>query len=150
MTTILLLIIFLLHNNQAVSQTLRPNVSIFDVKQEKVIKVIPLTIEMLNLTLNVLQASPEIYSGFTLNPKNGFILHIPFTTPIKVNNPLYPDKIKEIYLFLEEDEKIKALLFFESAKSRIVVLNYDAKKFIEESQLSELWIQSTKSVSNST
>lgn len=65
------------------------------------------------------------------------LLHILFTTPIKVPNPIYPDRIKEIYLFLEQDDKIKAIVFTESTRPRIVVLNYDSKKFIKEIQLGE-------------
>jgi hypothetical protein len=119
----------LLTNDLVLSKEL-PTVSVFDVKQEKVIKIMPLTSELKKSVIEVLQSSPVVYGDFSINPMNGLVIHIPFTSPVHVPHSFYSNKISEIYLFLEHDTKPKALLFLDNHKQTIVVLNYDNQKLL--------------------
>lgn len=137
--TVLLLFIFF--NQSVIATNIPVNVSIFNVKQERVVKVLALNSQFEQSIIDILNSSPDLYGGFSINPDSGLILHIPFPSPIEVMNSIYSDKIKEIYLFLEPGKKPKALVFFVSKKpSIIVVLNYDTIQFINENNLIELWI----------
>ncbi len=130
------LIALLLFTGNLISAKELPTVSIFDVKQEKVVKVMPLTLEFKNSVFQVLKSSPAVYGGFSMNPKNGLILHIPFHSPVEIPHRFYSDRIKEIYLFLEYGSKPKALLFLESKQRQIIVeLDYDPDKFIKMNNL---------------
>ena len=58
--------------------------------------------------LEVLQSSPTPYGGFSVDPKAGLILHVPYSSPITINNPIYSDSIKEVYLFLRAWAELKS------------------------------------------
>ncbi|TFE19660.1 hypothetical protein [Cohnella luojiensis] len=103
-------------------------VSVFDVKQEKVVKVIPLTPELNDSVLQLLQSSPTIYGGFGVNPTSGIVLHIPFPKPVRIPHECYPHPIKEVYLFLAQGTKPLALLFLDNNRQNIVELDYDVQK----------------------
>ncbi|RED59183.1 hypothetical protein [Cohnella lupini] len=129
------------------SEELPPMVSIFSVKQEKVVKVTPLTSTMNQSILDALQSSPTPYGGFSVDPKAGLIVHVPYSSPIAVTNPIYSDVIKEVYLFLEPGQSLRALLFYSSShKNAVVDLKYDMERFIRSNDLGELW--SDRSVTN--
>ncbi|WP_373231160.1 hypothetical protein [Cohnella sp.] len=140
--SILLLLLsfcFVLSNNRVRAEE-KPNVSIFDVKQEKVVKVVPLTSELQDSVLELLRSSPILYGGFSMDPQDGMVLHVPFPTPVQIKHELYPSAIQEVYIFLEQDKQPRALIFF-AAKQRpiVVVLSYDARKFMERNQLKGAW-----------
>lgn len=104
-------------------------VQVFDVKQEKVIRQIKLTGDLEKSILACLDASPKMHGGFSVNPTSGQILHIKFRKPVDLSSPLYPDLIKEVYLFLEDGEPPRALIFFKSmSKNIVVVLDGDKKQ----------------------
>lgn len=110
-------------------------VEIFDVKQEKVIKQRPLTHEFEKSILALLQASPAVHSGFSMDPKAGLILHVKFNNPVQLSSNIYPDLVKEAYLFLEKGVRPKALLFFNTNKNMLVVLDGDSEQFIKKNGL---------------
>ncbi|WP_256762122.1 hypothetical protein [Cohnella sp. WQ 127256] len=114
-------------------------VAVFDVKQEKVVKVMPLTAELKDSVLELLQSSPTVYGGFSMNPSSGLVLHIPFPSPIQVPHKYYSNKINELYLFLEHGAKPTALLFLDNHKQIIVVLDVDLQKFVHQNDLSSIW-----------
>ncbi|WP_239616797.1 hypothetical protein [Cohnella mopanensis] len=130
----------LLTEGTAISKEL-PTVSVFDVKQEKVTKIMPLTPELKKSVFEVLQSCPVVFGGFSMNPTNGLVVHIPFTTPVQIPHRSYSTKVSEIYLFLEHDIKPKALLFLDNHKQKIVELDYDTQKFIRLNNLSDIWLQ---------
>ncbi|MBB6638299.1 hypothetical protein [Cohnella thailandensis] len=118
------------HNpNQAALQ-------IFDVKQEKVIKQSPLSSDLQESIMQLLQSSPAIYGNIDMNPKSGLILHVQFDKPVKLSSAIYPDLVKEVYFFLEPGLQPKSLMFFQSTKKFIVVvLKGDSNKFITQNNL---------------
>lgn len=132
---LLLLFHFNLLDNRVLAEQL-PNVSIFDVKQEIVIKLIPLTTDLEKSIEEILLSSPFLFGGLSMEPQAGVVLHIPFSTPVQVDHEIYPSRIREMYLFLERDKKPKALLFF-AAKHQpiVVVLNANARRFMEKLKL---------------
>ncbi|WP_027092401.1 hypothetical protein [Cohnella thermotolerans] len=117
-------------------EAVAPFVSVFDVKQEKVVKVLPLTDRLQKQVLEMLQASPELFAGSSLPAdKSRLVLHIPFASPVQVHNPLYPAQINEVYLFAEPRQKPKALILFHAKRSILVVLNCNLEKFMEDNDL---------------
>lgn len=113
-----------------------PLVQIFDVKQEKVVKQYPLNRDLEKSITELLNASPRMYGGIDMNPKSGLILHAKFKSPIQISSLIYPDSIKEVYLFLEPEVDPKALIFFSSSsKFIIVVLKGDSDQFMKENNL---------------
>jgi len=105
-------------------------VQIFDVQEGRVVKQIPLAPELEKSIIHSLQDSPKMYGGFSVNPKNGVILHVQFANPIQISSPLFPDSIKELYLILEKDTQPMALIFFNStSKYIVVVLNGTSESF---------------------
>ncbi|MCD9025487.1 hypothetical protein [Cohnella silvisoli] len=145
MIKIISVLALFLMTNQLVSSKELPTVSVFDVKQEKVVKVMPLTSEFKNSVLGVLQSSPAHYEGFSMNPVSGLVFHLPFPTKVQIPHAFYLNKVSEIYLFLEHGQKPKALLFQENRRQIIVVLNYDNEKFIKQNGLSDIWFEKTNS-----
>jgi hypothetical protein len=112
------------------------NLQIFDVKQEKVIKQSPLSSDLQESIMQLLQSSPAIYGNIDMNPKSGLILHVQFDKPVKLSSAIYPDLVKEVYLFLEPGLQPKSLIFFQSTKKFIVVvLKGDSNKFIIQNSL---------------
>jgi len=97
-------------------------VQIFDVKQEKVIKQITLTNDLMKSIITSLDSTPKMYDGFSVNPNSGIVLHVEFMNSIKLSSAIYPDLIKEVYLFLEDHSQPKALIFFNSSSKYIVVV----------------------------
>lgn len=134
-------VFFFAFNNHAAPASESPNVAIFDVKQEKVTKVIPFDADLKESIVEVLQSSPTMFGGFSLNPRNGLVLHFVFESPIQPANRLYSSPIKELYLFLEPQTKPKALLFLTSnqPKTMVVELNYDTELFIRNNRLETAW-----------
>lgn len=135
----LLILLFFISSlmNRTVQAEDRPHASIFDVKQEKVVRVLPITPALEASVIEVLLASPTLFGGYSVDPNDGLVVHFPFASPVHVIHKLYPNTIREIYLFLEHGKKIRALIFFASSKqSPIVVdLNDDASKFMERNKL---------------
>jgi hypothetical protein len=121
-----------------------PNVAIFNIKREKVTQVVPYTADLEKSLLEVLQSSPTMFGGFSLNPRNGLVLRFIFSTPIQPEHRLYPNRIKELYLFLEPLAKPKALLFLTSdrPKTMVVEFNYDTELFVRRHQLEREWLLS--------
>ncbi|MFC7680744.1 hypothetical protein [Paenibacillus sp. GCM10028914] len=114
----------------------QPSVQIFDVKQEKVIQERPLTQELEKSIITLLQSSPTIHGGLSIDPKDGQILHVKFKNPVKLSSDIYPDLIKEVYLFLEHGVRPKALIFFNNtAKNIVVVLEGHSEQFIKKNIL---------------
>lgn len=113
----------------------RTMVEIFDVKQEKVIKQRPMTQELEKSIITLLHASPTIHNGFSMDPKAGLILHVEFNNPVQLSSDVYLDLVKEAYLFLEQGVKPKALLFFNTKKNVLVVLDGDSEQFIKKNDL---------------
>ncbi|MNL21940.1 hypothetical protein D3C87_1432560 [compost metagenome] len=127
----------LLALNLNLQKTNQPMIQIFDVKQEKVIKQISLTHELEQSIIELLNSDPKIYVGKDMNPKSGLILHLVFENPTKLTSKLYPDLVKEIYLFLEPGTEPKSLIFFKStSKFIVVVLKEDNNQFIIKNNLS--------------
>lgn len=118
-------------------QTVDPTfIQVFDVRQEKVIRQIKLTHDLEKPIIACLDASPKIYSGFTVNPGSGQILHIKFKDSIKLSSSIYTDLVKEVYLFLEDGEPSKALVFFQSiSRSIVVVLDRDNEQCVLQKKL---------------
>jgi len=86
--------------------------------------------------MQLLQSSPAIYGNIDMNPKSGLILHVQFDKPVKLSSAIYPDLVKEVYLFLEPGLQPKSLIFFQSTKKFIVVvLKGDSNKFIIQNSL---------------
>lgn len=133
----LLFLLFILSfiNHKVQAEDL-PLVSVFDVKAERVVKVLPLTTELTTSVKGALKASPTLFKGFSMEPHDGLVLHIPFVKPMSIKHALYPTAIREIYLFLEPDKKLRALIFFASTKLRPIVvdLNDDVNKFMENNE----------------
>lgn len=131
-----MLTIALLTFNLLSQQPEQTNVQIYDVKQEKVIKEQPLTSHLQESIITLLDSSPTIYSGFTMDPKDGFILHIQFNKPIQLTSDLYPDFVKETYIFLEQGVPPKALIFFHTLKKNmLIVLDESSDQFMIRHQL---------------
>lgn len=129
----LMLVMLMLCGNAAAYATENPMVSVFDVQQGKVVQVKPLTAQLQNAVIKLLQSSPSIYGGFEMNPTKGIVMHVPFVEPVHIPDEIYPMRIKEAYLFLEPGVKPKALLFLETELRQIIVeLESDANKFIQE------------------
>ncbi|MFC5405844.1 hypothetical protein [Cohnella soli] len=109
---------------------------VFDVKQGKVVQQRPLTSELEKSILSLLDNSPTLYGGLAMNPESGIVLHIVWDEPIQLASALYPEPIKEIYLFLEPGTQPKALIFLkDKAKYRVVVLQGNSDQFMWQNKL---------------
>lgn len=127
-----LITIALLTLNLNLHQPDQPMVQIFDVQQEKVVKQIPLTHELENSFIKLLDSSPKMYGGMDMNPKSGLILHVEFKNPVKLTSAVYTDLVKEAYLFLEPGEQPKSLIYYNTQRGVIVVvLKGDSDQFIK-------------------
>lgn len=127
-----LITIALLTLNLNLHQPDQPMVQIFDVQQEKVVKQIPLTHELENSFIKLLDSSPKMYGGMDMNPKSGLILHVEFKNPVKLTSDVYTDLVKEAYLFLEPGEQPKSLIYYNTQRGVIVVvLKRDSDQFIK-------------------
>ena len=117
-----------------------PKAAVFGVKQEKVVKAVPLSSEWIRAVTEALESSPTAYGGFEVNPRSGIVIHFPFAEPLRIRNEKIPDAIRELYLFLEPGQKPRALLFLASSnKKPIFELNYDAEKLVRTLGLKEEW-----------
>lgn len=132
---ILFLYGLLLQCGVSVAEPLPPPVEIFDVQQEKVVHVIPWTETLHETIVNALNQSPQPYGGVTMNPTGGIVVHFRYAVPLKLDNPIYPQPVSELYLFLEPNTKPLALMFFSQGhKPRVFTLQADAKSLIQSVQ----------------
>lgn len=114
---------------------LPPPVEVFDVKQEKVVHTLPLSKSLHRLIINALNDSPKPYEGVTVNPTGGLIVHAVFPEPEKLRNPLYPEPVGEVYLFLEPKRRPLALLFYSRGhRPRVYTLDADPERLIKAVQ----------------
>jgi len=97
-------------------ETAQPVVSVFDVRRESVAKTFPLTPRLSRWVVDALDDSPSAYGGYALDPKSGWIVRVPFAAPATARSPLYDDRIKLTYLFLEPGKSVKALIFYETSR----------------------------------
>ncbi len=117
-----------------------PKAAVFGVKQEKVVKAVPLTSEWIRAVTKALESSPTAYGGFEVNPRSGIVIHFPFAEPLRIRNEKIPDAIRELYLFLEPGQKPRALLFLASSnKKPIFELDYESEKLVRALGLKEEW-----------
>lgn len=117
-----------------------PKAAVFGVRQEKVVKAVPLAPEWIRAVTEALESSPAAYGGFEVNPRSGIVIYFPFAEPLRIRNEKIPDAIRELYLFLEPGQKPRALLFLASSnKTPIFELNYDAEKLVRTLGLKEEW-----------
>ncbi len=129
---ILVLYALLLPCGTSFAEPLRPPVEIFDVKEEKVVHVIPMNDALHEMIVNALNQSPNPYGGVTMNPTGGIVAHFRYPVPLKLDNPIYPQPVSELYLFLEQHTAPLALLFFSNGhKPRVYTLQADAKSLIQ-------------------
>jgi len=134
--TLFLAILFTPAINDALGEKIRPVMSVFSVRQEKVVLVKDLSPEVLHNVVRTLGDSPFHYEGYTLEPRTGWIAHVPFATPVAIPNSIYSDRIKEVYVYLEPKQNAKALVFYAtSGKFAIVVLKPDAESMMEKMNL---------------
>jgi hypothetical protein len=110
-------------------------VSVFDVKQEKVVQAMPLEPTLQRSVLALLQSGPTVYGGLSVNPRSGLIVRIDFPAPLRIPHPFYKDRIREVYLFLEPDTAPRALLFSEHGKTTVAILHGDSRKFTAQNHL---------------
>ncbi|TVX95329.1 hypothetical protein [Cohnella terricola] len=114
----------------------RSVVSVFSVKQEKVVLATRLTPDVQQNVIQALEDSPSHYGGYTLEPRSGWIAHVPFASPIAIPDSIYSDRIKEVYVYLEPNQNAKALVFYvSSGKFTIVVLKPDAESMMRKMNL---------------
>lgn len=126
------------HTSRAAADA--PKAAVFGVKQEKVVKAVPLTSEWIRAVTEALESSPTAYGGFEVNPRSGIVIHFPFAEPLRIRNEKIPDAIRELYLFLEPGQKPRALLFLASSnKKPIFELNYDSEKLVRTLGLKDEW-----------
>lgn len=125
----------------AASAKEKTDASVFSMKQEKIVGAIPYTPALQQSVLKLLQDGPSVYSGLTLNVQTGLVIHMSYPTSIQIPHTLYTRKIREIYLYLEQNTKPKAVLLLDSNHSRIMIveLNSSADKFIKSNKLSREW-----------
>lgn len=70
-----------------------------------------------------------------MNPTGGIVVHFRYPEPLKLDNPIYPQPVSELYLFLEPNTAPLALLFFSKGhKPRVFTLQADAKSLIQSVQ----------------
>lgn len=131
----LLLLGILLSERISFAEPMPTPVEVFDVKQEKVTHVIPLTEALQETIVNALNQSPRPYGGITMNPKAGIVVHLRYPEPVTLGNAIYPQPVSEVYLFLEAKTEPLALLFFSKGhKPRVYTLQADPKRLIQAVQ----------------
>ncbi|WP_156926582.1 hypothetical protein [Cohnella panacarvi] len=70
-----------------------------------------------------------------MNPTGGIVAHFRYPEPLTLANPIYPQPISELYLFLEPNNAPLALLFFSKGhKPRVFTLQADANRLIQSVQ----------------
>lgn len=122
------------------ASTVSPRYAVFDVKREKVVKSMTLTPELARSVIDSLEDSPTVYGGFTLEPRSGLVVRVPFDPPVAVRSSLYRDRIRQLYLFLEPGLPVRALVFHATSnRIAIVVLKAEVRFFIDRFGLSEFW-----------
>ncbi|MBB6672810.1 hypothetical protein [Cohnella nanjingensis] len=124
--------VWFLCGEPALANTPRPTVSVFDVRQEKVVAVWPLTEALQARVLSALEASPVTYANTAVDPKDGWVLHIPFAAPVRPRHAFYARPVQEAYLFLAPGQQPYALLFLTAKRHTFVVaeLAFDPAPFV--------------------
>ncbi len=113
----------------------QPPVEVFDVKQEKVVHTLPMTKSLHKKLLRALHESPQPYGGISVNPTDGIVVHAVYPLPVKLRDPVYPEPISELYLFLAPKQTPLALLFFSHGhRPRVYTLQADAERLIKAVQ----------------
>ncbi|MFC5528288.1 hypothetical protein [Cohnella yongneupensis] len=104
-------------------------------KEEKVVRVFPLTETLNNTLINAINQMPQPYGGVTMNPTDGIIVHIRYAEPVTLKNNIYPQPITDLYLFLEPNAEPRVLLFFSHGhRPRVYSLQADSKRLIQAVQ----------------
>lgn len=95
----------------------------------------PLTDQLKDTILKALNQSPSPYGGVTMNPTSGIIVHVRFDEPAKLADKLYPEPVKEAYLFLDRGKSPLALLFFSNGhRPRVYTLQAEPDGLIQAVQ----------------
>lgn len=87
------------------------NIEIFDIKQEKVVKVLQSKRKIQKLAASYIQGISGVYGKFNPIPDKGHAIRIPLEPSIKIHQPLLSAVVDEIIIMFPEDEKPFLLLF---------------------------------------
>ncbi|MCT8976581.1 hypothetical protein N4T77_08225 [Clostridium sp. CX1] len=87
------------------------NIEIFDVRKESVVKRIKSDPELQKEAEGYLKNINGVITKFNPIPNNGYMIKIPFDTPVEVENPLLKSFVDEVIIILPKDETPYLMVF---------------------------------------
>ena len=86
----------------------KQNIEVFDITKGKVILTEPTSIDMQNEVINYIKTIKSLYTKVMPFPEKGYVIRVPFDTPIKVKQKLVNDAgikaIDSVFIILSDKE----------------------------------------------
>ena len=89
-----------------------PNIEIFDLNEEKVIKEVPSSTALQNEVRKYLNQITNLYVKFNPIPGKGHLIKVPLVSPVKVKNQCLNDFVTQVIIILPESEKPYLMVFY--------------------------------------
>lgn len=89
-----------------------PNIEIFDISKEEVIKEVPSNAALQNEVRKYLSQINNLYVKFNPIPGKGFLIKVPLSSPVKVKNQWLNDFVTQVIILLPPNEKPYLMVFY--------------------------------------
>ena len=119
-------------------------IEIYNIDKEEVVKKHKSSAEAEALALGILRSITSLYIDITPIPRSGYIIRIPFKTPVELNRYWSETRninyIDSVYLFFPEDTRRAPYLMILDNNARPIFFNYDLdiKPFLKMLNFNEM------------
>jgi hypothetical protein len=125
-------------------------VQVFDVRQERIVAVIPNSPDIRKHAEQWLQAAPRLSAKSRLDLEQGLVIHIPLSPPVKVNHDGLAFQAVRVYLLIgpQQQENPQLLVFSSEGKPFVFDLPERPESFLQQYKLLELLRKSQANTSS--
>lgn len=109
--SIIVFLLAMLHNPQAICAERSINIEIFDPKQDKVVKTVQLNNEINNMVKGWINGIDGIYGKNNPVKDDGYAIKFPLDPPVQVQNKWLNAVVKEVYLIIPEKDAPFIMVF---------------------------------------
>jgi Xaa-Pro aminopeptidase len=105
------------------TETYARPVQVFDVRQGKVVVLLPNTQEMQEEAKTWIQAVESLSKQAKVEPKDGIVVRIPLQEPVAIKPEISADRAEEIYVFISQNSSAPAKMLVFTQKSQPLLVN---------------------------
>lgn len=100
------------------------NIEIYDIKRDRLTKVVECNSEIENLVISYLQGIDGIYAKLNPIPKEGYAIKIPLDTPFILQNEWINKIVDEVIIVLPKEEGPKAFFIIFEEEDKLMCFTF--------------------------